>query len=584
MNKNNFLIITISLISSILVETILTNYLNILLIDLFISIILILLSNFLKNKNFKLSNKNFKNMLLFYLINLTSININFLIFNTPFIITKFITIVIITIYQIKKVNINKHIPYLILLNLSIIFGLNSSMSPIGNKNSSMDSSVFRYIGLLISKGKIPYIDVFDHKGILLYFINYLAIIINKNLGLWLIEVLTIFLSSCFAYKTANLFAKKYLSLLTIIFCFITLIFAYDGGGNYTEEYALFFIMLSLYYFYRDVKKDSLIRISSTIIIGISLGAVLLLRPNMITVWICMSFYILINYVKNKKIKELLKIILIFISSCILFMLPFIIYLIYNNAIIEFINQYVIFNFKYSALHKTTNIYITSTYFIMGCKNIIISILVIFYFLFTNKENKNLLIFSLFNIIISLILVIIPNNLYNHYAIILIPTFIYPITLLFKQLDKILLEKNFNKKEIITVILIFIISMNINEFNKYIGYFKRSTLQNYPDKYIEEIILNNSTSKDNVLIYGNKAILYLKTNRYTKLKYPYQEPITNIDNELLNEFKKEFYKNKPQLIVVPIEYFDHFITKISNVRDYYNKIPTDSNKYMVYKLK
>ena len=58
-------------------------------------------------------------------------------------------------------------------NFVSFFLLSSSMVPIGQRNSSIDYSVFRYVALLIREGKVLYRDVFDHKGPLLYFINYL---------------------------------------------------------------------------------------------------------------------------------------------------------------------------------------------------------------------------------------------------------------------------------------------------------------------------------------------------------------------------------------------------------------------------
>ena len=42
-------------------------------------------------------------------------------------------------------------------------------------NSGDDCSVFLQMGLAISKGKIPYVDLFDHMGIILYWIQAVGI-------------------------------------------------------------------------------------------------------------------------------------------------------------------------------------------------------------------------------------------------------------------------------------------------------------------------------------------------------------------------------------------------------------------------
>jgi len=43
----------------------------------------------------------------------------------------------------------------------------------------IDSSVFISIGEAMHEGKIPYKDIFDHKGPLIYFINYIGTIFPR---------------------------------------------------------------------------------------------------------------------------------------------------------------------------------------------------------------------------------------------------------------------------------------------------------------------------------------------------------------------------------------------------------------------
>ena len=40
---------------------------------------------------------------------------------------------------------------------------------------SYDAGVFNYVGMVIQHGGMPYVDVFDHKGPLIYLINALAV-------------------------------------------------------------------------------------------------------------------------------------------------------------------------------------------------------------------------------------------------------------------------------------------------------------------------------------------------------------------------------------------------------------------------
>ena len=56
-----------------------------------------------------------------------------------------------------------------------------------------DSYAYRYIGMLIAKGGMPYLDAFDNKGPVLYIINWLGYLISKSFGVYLFELLFIFL-------------------------------------------------------------------------------------------------------------------------------------------------------------------------------------------------------------------------------------------------------------------------------------------------------------------------------------------------------------------------------------------------------
>ena len=81
----------------------------------------------------------------------------------------------------RKVNI-KYFIYL-LISIFMILILSKSTSPLYDGSYTIDSSVFQLIGKGILEGYIPYVDLFDHKGPILFFIQALGILINKNIGI-----------------------------------------------------------------------------------------------------------------------------------------------------------------------------------------------------------------------------------------------------------------------------------------------------------------------------------------------------------------------------------------------------------------
>lgn len=594
MKGNSFKFIVILLINILLSYLFnrTSNFFNIIVIETLIWLVLFILYYFLSGKK----KECIINYSFYYLVNLFLINILFIIFNLDFIMIKVINLFVIGLFsfikldliKVKSVNI-----YLFLFNVVVFFLLSSCMVPIGVRNSTIDYSVFRYIGLLISKGKVPYRDVFDHKGLLLYLINYLGIIIDKEIGIWIVELVLLYLSIIIIYKIVKLFIKKN-SLFTTIVIFLGLIFPYSGAGNSVEQYGMFFILIGMYLFYKDLNKYKGITLKNGFLIGLSLGAVLMLRPNMIACYICMAIYLLIVYIRSKRIKELFRLIGIFLMGIVTFILPCIIYLGINGALDEFIYQYLVFNFSYSS-NGNSNLVSVIKFFLINCKLIFISIFIIIFFIVKRTYDRSYLLLSLAMISLSFILVISPKNEYAHYAIVMIPTFIYPTAIFIEYIYEILNDYLLNKVVSKFIIILFVIFIFMSDFIVLYININRILIGENEFELIEDIIGRETNEDDNILVFGNRVNIYLNTNRFTYSKYPYQIPVISIDDKLKNDFKNEIKNSLPKLIIVYDDVVDDKVFKGNDVSkelflDCFGEVIDkyeyyyDSDNYYIYKLK
>lgn len=97
----------------------------------------------------------------------------------------------------------------ILFMITFVFLMQSPLNILlPNGNSATDSSVFKTIALCMEKGLMPYRDVFDHKGPLIYIYNWLGMKIAYWRGIWAIEFISLFV--CFVYiyiKQQGLYAQ-----------------------------------------------------------------------------------------------------------------------------------------------------------------------------------------------------------------------------------------------------------------------------------------------------------------------------------------------------------------------------------------
>lgn len=171
-------------------------------------------------------------------------------------------------------------------------------------NSTTDSSVFRTVATYMLEGGIPYKDSFDHKGPLLYILNYFGMLLGDFKGIWIIEFIGLLITFCFIYKIARMKLNK-LNSLFVLFMSTSVLYKYFEGGNFTEEYAMPFIATSLFIFI-DYFLNSKITRFRLCVCGASLAAVTLLRINMISLWIVFGIVVFVKGLIEKEYKELVK--------------------------------------------------------------------------------------------------------------------------------------------------------------------------------------------------------------------------------------------------------------------------------------
>lgn len=235
---------------------------------------------------------------------------------------------------------------LIAIVIFILFLIIVNSSPLYKGLSEVDSSVFQVMGKGMLENKLIYKDLFDHKGPIIYIINALAILIHNKYGLFVIELVLFYIGTIFIYKTSKIVMSKKTSLFICLLYILASLKCFEGG-NFTEEYAITFISIAMYYMTKILyQKDDSKRIY-WIIIGATFTINLLIKPTYISIWIAFGIVQLISAIKDKKIKQLIKNIGHIIIGILVILVPIIIYLIVNNDFNDFIEAYINLNMKYS---------------------------------------------------------------------------------------------------------------------------------------------------------------------------------------------------------------------------------------------
>lgn len=166
---------------------------------------------------------------------------------------------------------------LILATLYVMF-ISMSTSPLYYVRS-IDSQIFQYIGFALTQGKVPYTDIFDHKGLLIYWIDALGILISKDWGIMLLQIIHLTLTLLVWFKMWKSVKPIWLQYALLPFMLLCL-YPYYGDGNLTEEWSL--LMLSLpYMLYMNNVSYGRKHFSSAqlVITGLCMGGIALLRLN-----------------------------------------------------------------------------------------------------------------------------------------------------------------------------------------------------------------------------------------------------------------------------------------------------------------
>ena len=453
------------------------------------------------------------------------------------------------LYWKKNSHVGKIVPLLVFL-LAMTFVL-MSKSPLHfwvGEEAESDSAVFNTIAMALDKGYIPYRDSYDHKGPLLYLLNYLGRRIAAYRGLWVIEFITVFLTFYLMYRIGRLCCNYLHTAILLLFTSAPL-FDYYCHGNFAEEFAMPFIALSLYLFL-DYLMNGKITVCRLILCGASLGAVCLLRPNMISVWIVFCIAITTLLLKQKNYVDLIYFIKFFLLGFLFFVLPFLFWLAYHNALKAFWEQYIIFNGIYCSHADLTQIW--NTFFYSLEHETVLFALVVTVCLFIKQRDRVSGIYLLY-LLSSFLLISISGRTYAHYNMVSIPALIFPIAALCGLCEQ--QKKNSALQTAFLLLMALLLTRTLHtDWLPPAQDLARIYQERNEDHFSEKLrtvcrlIGENTDDDDKISVYGNWDLVYVISDRMHATHYSYQFPIGSIVPEIKDRYFSELEEERPKIIV------------------------------------
>lgn len=213
-----------------------------------------------------------------------------------------------------------------------------------------DCPFFEIIGMGILQGKVPYVDLFDHKGPLIFFVDALGFSFGLGkTGLWLLQVVWMTFTLIFFYKLATVFtASKRNAFFGVLLAMIPLI-DFITEGNQCEEWMLPFIAASFWMGFRYILSGERKHPAwMSLIYGVSFAIVFYIRPNDAAMQLGGLFFgLFLLWIKRKHYEQLLPNIGAFIGGCVAVSIPVWLYFINRNAVPDLIYGMIIHNMRYT---------------------------------------------------------------------------------------------------------------------------------------------------------------------------------------------------------------------------------------------
>lgn len=212
-----------------------------------------------------------------------------------------------------------------------------------------DPAIFSVVGRGIAHGMVPYRDLFDHKGPLLFYINGLGYFIHDGkAGVFLLSAIFMTVNLWLVHRTSSILAGPRLCFIPLTL-FVVIYICMGETSNTSEEWSLPFTLAPLYLVIRNYaskKESSALPFGLWFIIGICIGAHMMLRPNNAAMLCGLACGLAIIDFAKCGFPAVISRIAVLMAGSMVLILPFVVFFFAIDALQDFMYANFIFNYKY----------------------------------------------------------------------------------------------------------------------------------------------------------------------------------------------------------------------------------------------
>lgn len=178
-------------------------------------------------------------------------------------------------------------PLFLLITAVVTLAVATKSSPLYPFNNWLDSNCFMTVGKSMADGMVPYRDLYEQKGPLLYILHYFASLVSRTsfIGVFIIQVLFGWMWLSYAYKLAARYVgRQALYWMPVLSAVVYSSYSYFFG-DLAEEFCLPMVTMMMYYGICAIEEHRGLKRYEAFLIGSGASVVLWIKYTMLGFYI-----------------------------------------------------------------------------------------------------------------------------------------------------------------------------------------------------------------------------------------------------------------------------------------------------------